>query len=249
MDGDYHARDLHEAIKRGEYPSWTLKMQIMPFEDAKTYRINPFDLTKVWPHADYPLIEVGKLVLDRNFTDHHTEIEQAAFAPSNQVAGTGFSPDKMLLARTFSYADAHRARLGVNYQQIPVNAPKCPVHSYSKDGVMRIIPVSDPVYAPNSKGGPQADPLRTAEALWHTDGEMVRTAYTLRPDDDDWTQAGTLVREVMDDAARERLVSNVAGHLRKGVSEPVLQRAFEYWKNIDKETGDKIEAAMQNGSP
>src|ERR1700722_8864731 len=91
MGGDYRARDLHEAIKRGEYPSWTLKMQIMPFEDAKTYRINPFDLTKVWPHADYPLIEVGKLVLDRNFTDHHTEIEQAAFAPNNQVAGTGFS--------------------------------------------------------------------------------------------------------------------------------------------------------------
>jgi catalase len=104
------------------------------------------------------------------------------------------------------------------------------------------------VYAPNSKGGPQADPLRTAEALWHTDGDMLRSAYTLRPDDDDWTQAGTLVREVMDDAARERLVSNVAGHLRKGVSEPVLQRAFEYWKNIDKETGDKIEAAMQNSS-
>ena len=248
MDGDYHARDLHEAIKRGEYPSWTLKMQIMPFEDAKTYRINPFDLTKVWPHADYPLIEVGKLVLDRNFTDHHTQIEQAAFAPSNQVPGTGFSPDKMLLARTFAYADAHRARIGVNYHQIPVNAPKCPVHSYSKDGAMRIIPVSDPVYAPNSKGGPQADPLRTAEALWHTDGEMVRTAYTLRPDDDDWTQPGTLVRDVMDDAARARLVSNVAGHLLKGVSEPVLQRAFEYWKNIDKETGDKIEAAVQNGS-
>jgi len=249
MDGDYHARDLHEAIKRGEYPSWTLKMQIMPFEDAKTYRINPFDLTKVWPHADYPLIEVGKLVLDSNFTDHHTEIEQAAFAPSNQVAGTGFSPDKMLLARTFAYADAHRARIGVNYHQIPVNAPKCPVHSYSKDGAMRVMPVSDPVYAPNSKGGPQADPLRTAEALWHTDGEMVRTAYTLRPDDDDWTQAGTLVREVMDDAARERLVSNVAGHLRKGVSEQVLERAFEYWKNIDKETGDKIEAAVRKGSP
>jgi catalase len=153
------------------------------------------------------------------------------------------------LARTFSYADAHRARLGVNYQQIPVNAPKCPVHSYSKDGAMRMIPVSDPVYAPNSKGGPKADPSRTAEALWHTDGEMVRTAYTLRADDDDWSQAGTLVREVMDDAARERLVSNVAGHLLKGVSEQVLERAFEYWKNIDKETGDKIEAAVRKGSP
>ena len=245
VDGDYHTRDLHQAIKRGDHPSWTLKMQIMPFDEAKTCRINPFDLTKTWPHADYPLIEVGKLVLNRNFTDHHTQIEQAAFAPGNQVPGTGFSPDKMLLARTFAYADAHRARIGVNYHQIPVNAPKAPVHSYSKDGAMRMIPVSDPVYAPNSKGGPKADPLRTAEALWHADGEMVRAAYTLRPDDDDWGQAGTLVREVMDDAERQRLVSNVAGHLRNGVSEEVLERAFEYWKNIDKETGDKIEAAVR----
>jgi catalase len=247
-DGDYHARDLHQAIKTGHYPSWTLKMQIMPFDDAKTYRFNPFDLTKVWPHADYPLIEVGKLVLDRNYTDHHTQIEQAAFAPSNLVPGTGFSPDKMLLARTFAYADAHRARIGVNHHQIPVNTPKCPVHSYSKDGAMRIISVTDPVYAPNSKGGPQADPARAAEIGWHTDGEMMRTAYTVRADDDDWGQAHTLVREVMDDAERERLVSNVAGHLRNGVTEEVLQRVFEYWKNIDKETGDNIEAAVRNGS-
>jgi catalase len=154
----------------------------------------------------------------------------------------------MLLARGFSYADAHRARIGVNYKQIPVNAPKAPVHSYSKDGAMRTIPVSDPVYAPNSKGGPKADPLRTAEPLWHADGEMVRTAYTLRAEDDDWGQAGTLVRDVMDDAERARLVSNVAGHLRDGVTEEVLQHTFEYWKNIDKETGDKIEAAVRNGS-
>jgi hypothetical protein len=126
--------------------------------------------------------------------------------------------------------------------------PKCPVHSYSKDGAMRVVPVSDPVYAPNSKGGPQADPSRTAEALWYTDGEMVRTAYTLRAEDDDWGQAGTLVRDVMDDAERQRLASNVAGHLRNGVSEQVLERAFEYWKNIDKETGEKIEAAVRDGS-
>jgi catalase len=187
-------------------------------------------------------------VLDRNFTDHHTEIEQAAFAPSNQVPGTGLSPDKMLLARGFSYADAHRARLGVNYKQIPVNAPKSPVHSYSKDGAMRVIPVSDPVYAPNSYGGPQADPARAMEVQWHADGEMVRTAYTLRAEDNDWGQAGTLLRDVMGDAERERLVSNVAGHLRNGVSEKVLERAFEYWKNIDKQTGDNIEAAVRDGS-
>src|SRR6478735_7151168 len=207
VDGDYHVRDLYEAIKRGDYPSWTLKMQIMPFDEAKSYRFNPFDLTKVWPHDDYPLIEVGKLTLTRNFTDHHTQIEQAAFEPNNQVPGTGLSPDKMLLGRGFSYADAHRARLGVNYKQIPVNAPQAPVHSYSKDGVMRVVNASDPVYYPNSKGGPQADPALTAEPLWHLDGDMVRTAYTLRRDDDDWGQAGTLVRQVMDDAARDRLVS------------------------------------------
>jgi catalase len=222
-------------------------MQIMPFDDAKSYRLNPFDLTKIWPHDDYPLIEVGKLTLNRNFTDHHTEIEQAAFEPNNQVPGTGLSPDKMLLARGFSYADAHRARLGVNYKQIPVNSPKSGVHSYSKDGVMRIRNASDPVYAPNSYGGPQADPDRSAEVHWYTDGDMVRSAYTLRPDDDDWGQAHTLVRQVMDEAARKRLVSNVVGHLRNGVSKEVLDRAFEYWKNIDKEVGDKIEAAVRNG--
>jgi catalase len=247
VDGDYHARDLHEAIKRGDYPSWTLKMQIMPFEDAKTYRFNPFDVTKVWPHADYPLIEVGRLVLNRNFTDHHTEIEQAAFAPSNQVPGTGFSPDKMLLGRTFAYADAHRARLGVNYKQIPVNAPKAPVHSYAKDGAMRIRNVTDPLYAPNSYGGPQADPSRAAEVHWAADGEMVRAAYTPHAEDDDWGQAAVLVRDVMDDAERQRLVSNVAEHLRNGVSGEVLQRAFQYWRNIDKEVGDNIEQAVREG--
>jgi len=248
IDADYHQRDLYEAIKRGDYPSWTLKVQIMPFDDAKSYRFNPFDLTKVWPHDDYPLIDVGRLTLDRNFTDHHAEIEQAAFEPNNQVPGTGLSPDKMLLARGFSYADAHRARLGVNYKQIPVNSPKSEVHSYSKDGVMRIRNASDPVYAPNSYGGPKADPDRAAEVHWYTDGDMVRSAYTLRADDDDCGQANTLVRQVMDAPARERLVSNVAGHLRNGVSKEVLDRAFEYWKNIDKEVGDKIEAAVRNGS-
>jgi len=246
-DGDYHQRDLYNALERGEYPSWTLKMQIMPFEEAKTYRINPFDLTKTWPHAEYPLHEVGRLTLDRNVTDYHSEIEQAAFEPNNQVPGTGLSPDKMLLARGFSYSDAHRARLGVNYRQIPVNTPKVEVHSYSKDGVGRTVNASDPVYAPNSYGGPKADPARTGEVLWYSDGEMVRSAYTLRRDDDDYTQANIMVREVLDDAARARLVNNVAGHLLGGVSEPILLRAFEYWKNIDKETGDKIEAAVRNG--
>ena len=240
-DADYHTRDLFNAIDRGEHPSWTLQMQIMPFRDAETYRFNPFDLTKVWPHGDYPLIELGRLTLDRNPTDHHTEIEQAAFEPNNMVPGTGISPDKMLLARIFSYADAHRARLGVNYKQIPVNTPKAPVHTYSKDGAMRVKKVSDPVYAPNSKGGPVADGERYPEvATWESRGDMVRAAYTLRKDDDDWGQAHALVRKVIDDAARDRLVSNVVGHLKDGVSQPVLERAFDYWRNIDREVGDRI---------
>ncbi|MGK2930087.1 MAG: catalase [Acidimicrobiales bacterium] len=244
-DADYHRRDLHTAIKDGDHPSWTLKVQVMPFEDAKTYRYNPFDLTKVWPHGDYPLHEVGRLTLDRNPVDFHSQIEQAAFQPNNLVAGIGVSPDKMLLARVFSYADAHRHRIGVNYQQLPVNKPQCPVHSYSKDGAMRYDFATDPVYAPNSYGGPAADPERYPYVeKWDADGEFVHAAYTPRQDDDDWTQPGTLVREVMDDAQRDRLVANVVGHLSDGVSRMVLERAFEYWRNIDKATGDRIAGAF-----
>lgn len=246
-DADYHTRDLFDAIGRGDHPSWTLHVQVMPFDEAETYRFNPFDLTKVWPHDDYPLIEVGRLTLDRNPTDYHTEIEQAAFEPNNLVAGIGPSPDKMLLARLFSYADAHRARLGVNYKQIPVNTPQCPVHSYSKDGVMRVQNVTDPVYAPNSKGGPAADPARQPYVeKWAASGEFVHAAYTPRRDDDDFVQARALVRDVMDDAQRERLVSNVAGHLADGVSDPVLQRAYEYWRRVDDDLGDRIERAVKS---
>ncbi|WP_099024491.1 catalase [Mycolicibacterium palauense] len=245
-DGDYHQRDLYDSIDGGDFPSWTLKVQIMPFEDAKTYRINPFDLTKIWPHADYPLIDVGKMTLNRNVEDYHTQIEQAAFEPNNIVPGTGLSPDKMLLARGFSYADAHRARLGVNYKQIPVNEPHTEVNAYSKDGAMRIRNATDPVYTPNSMGGPVVDdPRRVAEAHWTADGDMVRTAYTLRADDDDWSQAGAMVREVLDDAARDRLAHNIIGHVSKGVREPVLSRVFEYWRNVDPDLGKKVEEGVR----
>ncbi|MGV0635870.1 catalase [Mycolicibacillus trivialis] len=244
-DADHHQRDLFTAIEGGDYPSWTLKVQIMPFEEAKTYRFNPFDLTKVWPHGDYPLIDVGTLTLDRNVTDYHTEIEQAAFAPSNTVPGTGLSPDKMLLARGFSYADAHRARLGVNFKQIPVNRPATQVNAYSKDGALRVDNYTQPVYAPNSFDGPQADPDRAAEVRWHTDGELVRQAYTLREDDDDWGQAGALVRDVMDDDERERLAANIIGHVSGGVKEPVLSRVFEYWRNVDPDLGRKVEEGVR----
>ena len=245
-DSDYHRRDLFNAIRDGDFPSWTLKFQIMPYDDAKTYRINPFDLTKVWPHEDYPLIEVGQLVLDKNPVDWDTQIEQLAFEPNNMIPGIGLSPDKMLLARGFAYADAHRARLGVNYKQIPVNKPQCPVHSYSRAGHMRVENALDPVYAPNSYGGPAAQPDLKGEAgLWHADGDMVRQAYTLREDDDDVSQPRALINEVMDDAQRERFVSNVAGHLADGVSEKVLERAFEYWRAIDGKIGDRIEKAVR----
>ncbi len=237
-DSDFHRRDLYESIESGDFPSWTMKVQVMPFDDAADYRFNPFDLTKVWPHADHPLHEVGRLTLDRNPTDFHTEIEQAAFQPNNLVGGIGPSPDKMLLARLFSYADAHRARLGVNHTQIPVNSPQVDVHSYSKDGAMRVRNVPDPVYAPNSKGGPAADAPHVEK--WHADGEFVHAAYTPHAEDDDVVQPRALINDVMDDDARDRLVSNVAGHLADGVSDEVLARAFAYWRAIDKAIGDRI---------
>ena len=247
-DADYHRRDLFKAIERGEHPSWTLSMQIMPFDEARDYHINPFDLTKVWPHAEYPLIEVGKLTLDRNPTDFFAQIEQVAFEPNNSVPGTGLSPDKMLLGRAFAYADAHRARLGTNYKQIPVNAPKCPFHSYTKGGAMRMKLASDPVYVPNSKGGPVADTERFPEnAVWSADGDFVRAAYTLRADDDDFTQARTLVTKVMDDAARDRLVDNVSGHVLDGVQEPVLSRVFEYWSQVEPVIGERIRDKVMAG--
>lgn len=244
-DPDFCMRDLFEAIERGDYPSWSVKVQIMPFDEAKSYRFNPFDVTKVWPHADYPLIDLGTLTLNRNVTDHHAEVEQAAFAPSNLVPGTGLSPDRLLLARGFAYADAHRARIGVNHNQIPVNAPRNAVHSYSRGGQMRVVNAGDPVYAPNSVGGPAADPVRAAEAHWSADGEMMRAAATSHAQDDDWVQAGTLVREVMNDEERDRLVHNVVLHVSNGVKEPVLSRVFEYWRNIDPDIGKKVEVGVR----
>jgi len=247
QDSDYHIRDLYDSIEAGDHPSWTLKMQIMPYEDAKSYRFNPFDLTKVWPHGDYPLTTVGKMTLDRNPANYHTDIELAAFEPSNSVPGTGPSPDKMLLGRLFSYPDTHRYRIGPNYMDLPVNQPKnADRNSYAKDGPMRYTHRGDqPVYAPNSFGGPAADTDRYGQiASWDVDGEMARTAAALHPQDDDWGQPGTMVREVLDDAARERLVGNIAGHLANGVIEPVLGRALQYWRNVDAGLGQRVEAKL-----
>jgi catalase len=244
QDGDYHIRDLWTAINDGDHPSWTAYVQVMPYAEAADYRFNPFDLTKVWPHADYPLHRLGRLVLDRNPDNYFAQIEQAAFEPSNLVSGIGPSLDKMLLGRLFAYPDAHRYRIGANYTQLPVNQAKSPVNSYSKDGAMRYSNPTDPVYAPNSFGGPHADAALAGETVanFGIEDEVIRSAYRARQADDDFGQPGTLVREVLDDAARTRLVDNIAGHLSNGVSRSVLERAFQYWRNVDTVLGDRVAA-------
>ena len=246
-DSDYYIRDLFKNIKQGNHPSWTLYVQVMPYAEAADYRFNPFDLTKVWPKGDYPLIKVGRWVLDRNPANYFAEIEQAAFEPSNLVPGIGPSPDKMLQGRLFAYPDAHRYRIGANYTQLPVNAPKSPVNSYSRDGAMRYNNPGDPVYAPNSYGGPHASAEIASETAsgYGVEDEVIRSAYKLHTEDDDFGQPGTLVRDVMDDAQRERLANNIIGHASNDVSQPVLERVFEYWRNVDKDLGDKVADAFR----
>ena len=245
-DPDYHRRDLLEAIRRGDAPEWRLEVQVMPFEDAASYRFNPFDVTKVWPHADYPPVTIGRLVLDRNPRNHFAEVEQAAFDPGNMVPGIGPSPDKMLLGRMFSYPDAHRYRIGTNYNQLPINRPRVPVRNYDQDGSMRYIHNgAKNVYAPNSYGGPRADPS-SAEPSWAVDaGEIGRYAYEAHADDDDFVQAGSLCRHVLNDAERERLVMNVVGHLsRPEMSSDVLLRAIGYWRRIDPAIGGAVSRGL-----
>ncbi|MFO1507803.1 MAG: catalase [Lysobacterales bacterium] len=248
-DADFHRRDLFDAIRRGDYPRWTLSVQVMPYADAATYRINPFDLTKVWPHRDYPLVEVGTMTLNRNPENFFAQVEQAAFSPGNTVPGIGLSPDKMLLGRAFAYADAQRNRIGANFNQLPVNQPKVPVNTYQFDGHMAFEHSGNaPTYAPNSGGRAWSDTIGTAEDGWEADGDMVRSAYTRRVDDDDFSQAGALVREVFDDRQREALIEQVAGSLLDGVHGEVLERAFQYWKGIDANIGQRIEQKVRPGS-
>ncbi|HEY0186089.1 MAG TPA: catalase [Cellulomonas sp.] len=252
-DADHHIRDLFEHIADGDFPRWTLSVQVMPYADAAGYRFNPFDLTKVWPHADYPLIEVGVMELNRNPENYFAQIEQATFAPSSFVPGISTSPDKMLLARIFSYADAQRYRVGTNHAQLPVNAPHAaPVHAYAKDGAARYtFSAPDvPVYAPNSLGGPAADPARAAESGgWESDGELVRSAATLHPEDDDWGQAGALYRDVFDDAARARFLATITGHVGAVRNDEIRARAVQYWTNVDAGLGAALTAALAGPDP
>lgn len=240
-DPDYHRRDLRESIAKGNHPTWRLEMQIMPFEDAANYRFNPFDLTKVWPHSDYKPITVGRLVLDRNPDNFFAEIEQASFEPANMVPGIGPSPDKMLIGRMFSYPDTHRHRIGTNYLQLPVNRPIADVNSYNKDGAMRFRHSGNqPVYAPNSFGGPQADPQRYPDPSWSASGEIMRSAYVAHAEDTDFIQPGHLYRNVLSATEREHLANNIIGHMSQGVERPIQERALKIWHQVDPELGSAI---------
>jgi catalase len=242
-DLDYHRRDLWDAIARKDYPAWRLEMQIMPFEDAANYRFNPFDLTKVWPHKDYPLIPVGRMVLDRNPDNFFAQVTQVAFEVSNFVPGIGPSPDRMVLGRLFAYGDSARYRNGTNYNQLPINRPINKVHNYNKDGPMCYQHHGNqPVYAPNSYGGPQADPQRYPSPSWFVEAaEIMRTAYAAHKDDDDFIQPGTLYRQVMSPADKDHLVGNIVWHLSHGVERFIQERAVEnYLSPVDPDLGARV---------
>ncbi|WP_165063245.1 catalase [Marisediminicola senii] len=247
-DADYYRRDLYEAIEAGNFPSWDLYVQVMPYEEAKTYRFNPFDLTKVWPHADYPRIKVGTHTLNRNPENFFAQIEQAAFSPANTVPGIDISPDKMLMARVFSYPDAQRYRVGTNYNELPVNAPISKVSSYTQDGQGRhgFSAPSAPVYAPNSFGGPVADAEASGAGTWESDGELVRAAATLHAEDDDFGQAGTLYREVYDAEAKKRFLQTITGGVGGVTRADIRERAIQYWTNVDAELGAALRANLES---
>ena len=242
-DADYYRRDLRDAIAAGDFPSWDVHVQVMPYAAAKTYRFNPFDVTKVWPKADYPLIKVGTHTLNRNPENFFAQIEQAAFSPANTVPGISISPDKMLMARVMSYPDAQRYRVGTNYNEIPVNAPISPVNSYTQDGAARhgFTPASAPVYAPNSFGGPVADASAAGEGSWESDGALARSAATLHSEDDDFGQAGTLYRTVFNDESKARFLQTITGAVGGVESPEIRERAFQYWTNVD----DTLGAALR----
>ena len=236
-DPDYSQRDLFDAIQKGNFPKWRVSLQIMPEKEADSYHVNPFDLTKVWPHKDYPLIEVGELVFDRNPENYFAEVEQAAFEPKNIVPGMGYSPDKMLQARLISYPDAHRYRLGINYDALPVNQPQCPAHTYHRDGAMRFVGNSGPApnYEPNSFNGP-AENSAYRERPRTVSGSVDRHNHRL--DADYYTQPGNLFR-LMKPEERARLIGNIVASM-KGVPEHIQQRQIGHFKKADPAYGTGV---------
>lgn len=240
-DLDHHRRDLFTAIENGDFPQWRVMIQVMPEHEAETYPLNPFDLTKVWPHADYPLIEVGLMELNRNPENYFAEVEQSAFEPGNAPAGMGPSPDKMLQARLLSYPDAHRYRIGVNYAALDVNKPRCPVHHYHRDGQTRFDGNfgRSPNYQPNSFDGPVDDPAMREPPL-RISGDAAR--YDHRVGNDDYAQAGNLYR-LMSAEERGRLVANLAGAL-KPVPRFIQVRQINHFYRADPEYGTRVASAL-----
>ncbi len=239
QDRETHQRDLFGAIERGEFPKWKFCIQVMTDAQAEKFQWNPFDLTKVWPHADYPLSDVGILELNRNPENYFADIEQAAFNPSALVPGIGASPDKMLQARLMSYADTHLYRLGVNSRELPVNKPRCPVANYERDGAMATAQTygGKPNYWPNSRAGmPEADP-RYKDPAWKL-GEVIVDRYDSTVDHDDFTQPGNLYR-MFDEAHRDRLTTRIAGVLGQARKE-VQERQLGHFFRTDEDYGRRV---------
>ncbi|GAA5125358.1 catalase [Luteolibacter yonseiensis] len=240
-DRESSQKDLYESIENGDFPKWDFKIQVMAEEQAENCAFNPFDLTKVWPHADYPLIDVGVLELNRNPENYFQEIEQSAFSPSNIVPGIGFSPDKMLQARIFSYADAHRYRVGTWYESLPVNRPKSPVNTYHMDGPMNFHApsASNAYYEPNSMGGPVQND-RFAEPPLKISGDADR--WNHRDGNDDTTQPGNLFR-LMSPAQQQALFSNISEAML-GVPQEIIDRQLVHFDKADPAYGAGVRAAL-----
>ncbi|MEM1504721.1 catalase KatA [Domibacillus sp. 8LH] len=234
---DYHTEDLFNAIENGDFPSWTLYVQIMPHEDANTYKWDPFDVTKVWSQKDYPLIEVGKMTLDRNPENYFAEVEQATFSPGTLVPGIEPSPDKMLQGRLFAYADAHRYRVGANHNTLPINSPKCPYHNYQRDGQMRFDGNGGKsvYYEPNSFGG-SAETPEAKLTPFQVQGFAGQHSYS---HDDHYTQAGDLYRLLSEDE-RTRLVNNIVGAMKPVEREDIKLRQIAHFYKADPEYGTRI---------
>ncbi|XP_065906105.1 catalase-like isoform X2 [Dysidea avara] len=235
---DYAIQDLYDAIANGNFPSWTMSIQVMTFEQAEKWKFNPFDLTKVWPHKEFPLIPVGKMVLNRNPVNYFAEVEQAAFAPSNMVPGIEPSPDKMLQGRLFSYDDTHRHRLGTNFSHLPVNAPKCPARNYQRDGPLCFgdNQAGAPNYYPNSFMGP-VDNEKYAQSKFKTLAEDVKRWNSA--DEDNFTQTGIFYRDVLNAEEKDRLCRNIAGHL-KNATQFIQDRAVNNFSQADAQYGANI---------
>ncbi|SEQ51929.1 catalase [Piscibacillus halophilus] len=235
---DYHTEDLFNAIEEGDYPSWTLYVQIMPYEDAKTYKWDPFDVTKIWSLKDYPRIEVGKMVLNRNPENYFAEVEQAAFSPAHFVPGIEASPDKMLQGRLFSYSDTHRYRLGVNHEQIPVNRPVAEVSNNQRDGYMRVDGNGGSHYAyePNSYDHLPKEDSSTKIDPFEVEGWADSVPYD---HDDHFTQAGDLYR-LMSADEKDRLIEAIVGHMQPVESDEIKLRQIGHFYKADPEYGERV---------